>query len=75
MPVTLPESAVTFTGIRNMPCTQLATTDNTSDAEVEKESDFVVNRVAIDHDGILFDKGGEALVVEVTGDRQARGRC
>jgi hypothetical protein len=31
----------------------------------------VVNRCAIHHDGFLFDKGGEALVVEVTGGQLA----
>jgi hypothetical protein len=29
----------------------------------EKESGFVVNRYAIHHDGVLFDKGREALVI------------
>ena len=36
-------------------------------------SGFVVNRYAIHHDGILFDKGGEALVEGQGGDRAAGG--
>lgn len=40
------------------------------------KSSFVVNRCAIDHDGLLFGKDGEALVVRVklgpTARRQAQ---
>jgi hypothetical protein len=35
----------------------------------------VVNRCAIHHDGFLFDKGGEALVVEVRGASRLSGEA
>jgi len=37
-----------------------------------KRCDSVVNRCAIHHGGTLFDKGGEALAVEVRGRRSAK---
>jgi len=53
----------------HMPFTVPTTTGITGDAEVDRKSVVVVNRCAIHHEGFLFDKGGESLVV------RANRRC